>query len=494
MRPVWGGDEPTSGPPDVGAAVPAAPDRRPPDPSWVRIRRWLAGTGEDPLRVVQRFLFFFVVCNVSTVLPQLIAAGVRGQRLAAGVALIIGLAALRLAEYMRGRPLSPLFDVLECAAFTTLVFLGGSWQVVQGALFSALQYRAVLSSRPRVITVVVGYCAVALVPHYLDAAIPPVPPEELIGLVVVPWVVYVLRVVMVRAQRRHRQQHVLLEAVVGRLPNAVLVTDGSGALTLANPAADRLFRWPADARPPSLAGLIALDPDGGPVDLGGLAVTTANTGRRANDLELDIVRADGTRRRVIVDAQPLSAQLREARGAVIGLTDVTAQRRYEEQLRHLASHDPLTRLPNRLLFQQRLAAAANAPAGYAVLLVDLNGFKAVNDRLGHHAGDELLQAVAGRLAARTPAGSTVARLGGDEFAVVLPGATIDGARSAAGRFAGCFAEPFDLSAGLLHCAATIGFAVATAGRPPHEALAEADLAMYARKPWRAGDAEPSHAG
>ena len=104
-------------------------------------------------------------------------------------------------------------------------------------------------------------------------------------------------------------------------------------------------------------------------------------------------------------------------------SDITKAKQSQDQLDHLAHHDPLTALPNRLLFHDRLQHALQQAARHktqlAVLFIDLDRFKNVNDTLGHHVGDELLKQVARALAARLREGDTLARLGGDEFIVLL---------------------------------------------------------------------------
>jgi diguanylate cyclase (GGDEF)-like protein len=157
-----------------------------------------------------------------------------------------------------------------------------------------------------------------------------------------------------------------------------------------------------------------------------------------------------------------------------------------ETVRHQAAHDALTGLPNRVLFLERLAAAMERPrAGeqVAVLFCDLDRFKAVNDTLGHAAGDELLRQVAARLLAAVRPGDTVGRLSGDEFAVVLRGLTSpEGAHSLARRVFGCFDEPFRLEGRDVRIGTSVGVAVHTGGDGcPDLLLREADAAMYENK-------------
>jgi len=152
-----------------------------------------------------------------------------------------------------------------------------------------------------------------------------------------------------------------------------------------------------------------------------------------------------------------------------------------------ALHDSLTRLPNRRLFQDRvehaLARTYRRPEGVGVLFIDLDGFKYVNDTLGHAAGDQLLDAVAGRLRSALRAGDTAARLGGDEFAVLVEDITSPGdAARAAERVLDALSHPFQLRGKTVSVSASIGIAMAEHDdQSTEDLLRNADLAMYAVK-------------
>lgn len=167
-------------------------------------------------------------------------------------------------------------------------------------------------------------------------------------------------------------------------------------------------------------------------------------------------------------------------------------------LEHRALYDALTGLPNRALFSERLAAALDPGHGtdpVAVLYVDLDDLKGVNDTWGHRAGDALLAAVAGRLAACLRPGDTAARLGGDEFAV-LPGGTGSAAEAIriTERIRRGLAEPFALDCGEVRASASVGFAVGVPGADaPEELLHRADVAMYATKSARPAPGSRSRA-
>ena len=162
------------------------------------------------------------------------------------------------------------------------------------------------------------------------------------------------------------------------------------------------------------------------------------------------------------------------------------RRRVEERLAHLAYHDALTDLPNRLLLHDRLAQALRVAnrtgSSLALLILDLNGFKEINDTLGHHAGDLILQCVASRVRGMLREADTVARLGGDEFAIVLPVTDVDGALLAAQKVLHEIEQPcvFDHRALSVH--ASLGIACFPEQGTTAEALLQrADVAMYVAK-------------
>ncbi|EST27881.1 hypothetical protein N566_23165 [Streptomycetaceae bacterium MP113-05] len=182
-------------------------------------------------------------------------------------------------------------------------------------------------------------------------------------------------------------------------------------------------------------------------------------------------------------------------GLILNSRDVTERVRLQDQLKHSASHDPLTDLPNRALFtdrvRQALAGRRGGDADTAVLYIDLDGFKAVNDTVGHHAGDELLVQAAQRLRDSVRAGDTAARLGGDEFAALILGDASVGTGTPArerrvldiaDRLRTTLSEPYRVHGGTeVRVAASIGVAFAEAGVTPAVLLRNADLAMYRAK-------------
>ena len=187
---------------------------------------------------------------------------------------------------------------------------------------------------------------------------------------------------------------------------------------------------------------------------------------------------------------PLRDHIKEATVGLIGIArDVTERRQMEEQLVHMAHYDALTQLPNRILFLDRLRAALlerRANNGkVALLYVDLDGFKMVNDTIGHHFGDILLQKVSGRLRDATKKGDTFARLGGDEFAAIQILGANEGREASiifAERIVSALGFPHEIEGHQVVAGATIGIALASDdNEDPAALLRDADIALYQAK-------------
>ncbi|MFQ5680403.1 MAG: putative bifunctional diguanylate cyclase/phosphodiesterase, partial [Gemmatimonadota bacterium] len=206
----------------------------------------------------------------------------------------------------------------------------------------------------------------------------------------------------------------------------------------------------------------------------------------ARDVPYQFVRKDGELRDILLS----SVVQRDEDGSPVGtltvLNDVTERKAAERELTFRALHHPLTGLPNRALFRDRLAQAlarsGRRKTRVAVLFVDLDRFKVVNDTLGHVAGDRLLRAVARRFAECMRAEDTLAHHGGDEFVVLLEGVEEEAAVvKVAERLTGTLQEPFEIAGSRLLVTASIGFALAGRGDPLDAILRNADVAMYRAK-------------
>ena len=209
------------------------------------------------------------------------------------------------------------------------------------------------------------------------------------------------------------------------------------------------------------------------------------TARDAPPLECRLLRADGESREVELLLRPLTWRGAELR--ILAVRDISERKEAAERIAHLAFHDSLTGLPNRSVFADHLAATvAKADEGAdhaAVLCVDLDGFKAVNDIYGHPAGDALLISAAQRLRACVRGHELVARLGGDEFAVVQAGGGQPGhAGLLAQRIVEALSEPFALGQDTVRISASVGVALFPADAGDPESLVKnADMALYRAK-------------
>ncbi len=201
--------------------------------------------------------------------------------------------------------------------------------------------------------------------------------------------------------------------------------------------------------------------------------------------EAELIGADGKRRPVEVLSRAIETGPRPE--TVVAVRDLSDRKRAEQRIHHLAHHDSLTGLPNRTLFRDRLAQALavgeQTGRGLALLCLDLDGFKAVNDLHGHPVGDAVLIEVGNRLMTCLRDSDTVARLGGDEFAIVQSSA--DQPRAAAGladRLVRLLAEPFEVGGQRVAIGTSVGIALFPSdAREPDVLLRNADLALYRAK-------------
>jgi len=207
----------------------------------------------------------------------------------------------------------------------------------------------------------------------------------------------------------------------------------------------------------------------------------ASSERHSDRYEVDYRHPDGRRRTLRVSAAPLDDIGGNVEGSLAMVSDVTDARLLEEQLRRAALHDTLTGLPNRaLLFDRLQHALVREPDATAVLFVDLDLFRNVNDVWGHAVGDELLVRVAARLIAAARPTDTVARFAGDQFLVVCEDVDEAAARQLAADLLTALDGPYDVPEGQVPLAATIGVATSPTASA-EELLHRADAAMHAAK-------------
>jgi diguanylate cyclase (GGDEF)-like protein/PAS domain S-box-containing protein len=258
--------------------------------------------------------------------------------------------------------------------------------------------------------------------------------------------------------------------ILASVLDGVLLCDAAGCVVGANAAAEDLFGVSLDAvqRRPLNALLFDLDDD------------PAKWPQRLDHR----VRARGGAR--VVEATISSCELAGLTGYVVVARDITDRAEWEEQLQHRTLHDSLTDLPNRAHFTGlvgRAVARLRRHGGTSALLfLDLDNFKRINEELGHDAGDGLLAAAAQRLASAVRADDAVARLGGDEFGVLLENTSMEGATQLADRLLAETAEPFLLFGHEVTITASIGLALAEPGAvDAQELMRRGDVAMYVAK-------------
>jgi len=287
------------------------------------------------------------------------------------------------------------------------------------------------------------------------------------------------------ALRRAVRENSLLAAAVANLETCVVITDPhqpDNPIVFYNPGFTALTGYGAD----DILGRncrFLQGPDTDPAAIARMAVAVA-AHRPFREVILNY-RRDGTPfwNELVINPVYDAGRLTHFVGIQ---TDVTARVHLKDALQYQALHDALTGLPNRLLFHDRarqaIFGARRVGQTFGVLLLDLDGFKEINDTFGHHVGDLLLQRVAERLQGGLREGDTVARLGGDEFAVLLPGDDRDGARVTAGKIADALAAPTLVEGRAVRTRASIGIALyPDQGADADLLLRRADMAMYAAK-------------
>lgn len=273
-----------------------------------------------------------------------------------------------------------------------------------------------------------------------------------------------------------------LDRLLPELIDPLVVTDNQGIMVRTNPALERLLHRPES----ELLGRPLRSFFSGNSPVAAQPFWTGFAGA-CHELETEVVTASGARTPVL-----FSGLRCEETGRIVGiLRDITERNLAREEISRLAYYDPLTGLPNRLLFLNRLEQAIlqgkrdyiRKEGFLALLYLDLDDFKAVNDTLGHTTGDQLLVSVAGRLKEALRAGDTLARLGGDEFVVILPRISRpeDAARVAEKALAS-IAEPGGVGGHEIYAPASVGIAVyPDDGEDAGTLMRHADIAMYSAK-------------
>jgi diguanylate cyclase (GGDEF)-like protein/PAS domain S-box-containing protein len=288
------------------------------------------------------------------------------------------------------------------------------------------------------------------------------------------------------ADLHRRQSEARFRSLVAHSSDLITVLDADGLITYQSPSIERLLGYRVDevegtrfdrllseTDRPLLAQLIAIDGSGD---------------AEAHTIECSVSHRDGATLRFEVQHTDLLHD-EHVRGIVLNCRDVSERKAFEEQLAHQAFHDPVTKLANRALFSDRVEhALMRTQRGVheiAVMFIDLDDFKTVNDSLGHAAGDEVLQEVGRRLKIAVRPGDTVARFGGDEFAVLLDGVSgSSDAADAAARILRALDLPIEIEGKNVFPRASVGICLVGEDLETPEAaelLRNADVAMYMAK-------------
>ncbi len=287
--------------------------------------------------------------------------------------------------------------------------------------------------------------------------------------------------------RRQDEERLRVRAAMESASDAILIVDEAGEKLFANPAFLHCFS-PGEDGPTGISVLLSMLADARAAE--GLA--RALRDGQAWEGEADIPGADGDSKPMLIRASAIRDAQGSSFGSVVICTDLSDRRRAEARIQHMAHHDWLTGLPNRALFRARLDAALQAAfqsdtaavgVSFAVLCIDLDRFKAINDTLGHAWGDALLQMVAARLQGLVREGDTVARVGGDEFTLIQLGiGDATQAVALAERLIVSLEKPFDLGGREVQIGASAGVVLAPLhGSDLDSLLSSGDVALYHAK-------------
>lgn len=286
-----------------------------------------------------------------------------------------------------------------------------------------------------------------------------------------------------RMESVRRRSEDRFRSLVQNASDIITVTDAHGTVIYDSPSVERTLGYDAGERV-GRPGLTYVHPDEVERIEDRLAEVLEEPSRTVR-AEVRIRRKDGTYGWFDASATNLLAD-DSVRGLVVNLRDISERRTFEERLAHQAFHDSLTHLPNRALFHDRLRQAMvrrrQDASTVAVLFLDLDRFKVVNDSLGHDLGDQLLVAVGNRFELCLRDQDTLARMSGDEFTILLEGVhRVHDAVMVAERIIDQMRSPFAIAGREIFVGVSIGIAVASTGQDPDDLIGQADLAMYRAK-------------
>jgi diguanylate cyclase (GGDEF)-like protein/PAS domain S-box-containing protein len=273
-----------------------------------------------------------------------------------------------------------------------------------------------------------------------------------------------------------------LAALVESSDDAIIGMGLDGAIISWNPAAERTYGFLAE----EIVGqrISVLVPPQRQHDFAAM-LEQLDRRERVDPFDTQLLHRD----EALLDVSVTMSAVHDAEGRVLGVSaitrDITERKQAERELAHEALHDQLTDLPNRVLLADRLRQACSRvlrqSSLVAVLFLDLDNFKMINDTAGHSAGDIVLREIAARLREAVRPGDTVARFGGDEFVVVAEGVTRQAVETLADRMASVVARPVPVAEREVFVTTSIGIAMSPGGDSPEVLLADADTAMYRAK-------------
>jgi diguanylate cyclase (GGDEF)-like protein/PAS domain S-box-containing protein len=298
------------------------------------------------------------------------------------------------------------------------------------------------------------------------------------GLVAVRQIATVRQVVAI--ERARRKSEARFGWLVVHSSDLIMSVDPSGAIEYVSPSVERLLRVDDGSLLGANLVELAHPEDAGAVEE--LLDRSAHSPGERMIGEWRLRQSDGAW--LPVETVATSCELQgSAPSIVLNTRDLQERKALEQKLTFQAFHDPLTRLANRSLFRERVEHSLNRRAigDIAVLFIDLDNFKTINDSLGHAAGDHVLVETAHRLRSTLRAEDTAARLGGDEFAVLLEEADVTAAARIAERIRSALGVPFWLAGQEVFISASIGIATREPGDTATELLRNADVAMYTAK-------------
>ena len=283
-----------------------------------------------------------------------------------------------------------------------------------------------------------------------------------------------------RAEESLRMSEQHFRSLIENASDVITILNSNGVIRYQSPAVERVLGYnQAELIGKSLFAFVHES------DLVGFTQTFKQTLDEAGTVtstEVRLQHKDGSWRVIEAVSKHVGAVV------IVNSRDITERKRVEQQLMHNAVHDPLTGLPNRLLFMDRLGQAAKHALrrndyGFGVMFIDLDRFKVVNDSLGHNSGDQLLRIVAQRMSKSLRPGDTIARIGGDEFTVLLDDIQREeDAVNVAERIHEVLSAPIDLNGQPVYVTASMGIAMSSSGHNhPEELMRDADTAMYSAK-------------